>query len=923
MAKKSQIRFTAISGSFPAGNDSSYNARAISGMSESVHGSLEDTLGFLANAVQRIHGASDWTNSAAGVFAHSGAVTIDSSGAGVSVDGSGESNFSTASGALLLDASGTSSGAGNVEINSAGGEIKIGHDAVAQKISVGADTSTRTEVELNAILVDVNAGSGGVTIDGSGAIAVTSSAGALDFDGAAASHFATSSGALTLDASGTSSGAGNVEINSAGGEIKIGHDAVAQKISVGADTSTRTEVELNAILVDVNAGSGGLTLDAAGASNLTTSSGALTLDGAGGIVVEANSSSLDLNSAGFTLDASTISIDGTGAVNLDTTDTSDGIKIGAVTSGVPITIGHTTSEVTVADNLTVTGDLTVNGATTTVDTTNLLVKDPVVLLASGAGSQNQNGGIVIEKGGSSSDADMVFGRVAADTWAVGTKDTSGGTATTLADMTLGPLRAGKLEIDSSSDHIDISGGNLVVTAGSSSADIVFSAAGGNVKPNADSSVSLGQPIVSTLDSSASSFSAFQISRLQESSLSSSTTSLSFSPEAGFTASAGEVVIFTSSGGDIAYEFSSDVGSSDSGATVSHNSSNSSVSSMNKSDISSVSRKQLTTTGAAWSNLYVDNIDLDGQGRIDLDDDQDTSIRSSADDQIDFEIGGSDVLVLTDGSLVLKGTTPKITIGDAGAEDTMLVFDGNAADFRIGLDDGTDKLEIGAGSSHGSTIGLAMDASGHVTQIGQSTHTEGFVLKFDGTKAVFESSAPTMYRKVLDSTAIASSSQGYTFVKSSDSPQGSSALSISNSTNVQNIHVYLNGQLQYLDATSGDASVSPLESFSSFQTSRLQESSLSASSTTSLTFSPEIGIELAAGEVIQFTTSSGTIAFNVTSAVGTSATSVAVTANSDDSTLSSANKSDISETKHRIPNRLVFASSGDLAVQDVLQVVVYS
>ena len=47
----------------------------------------------------------------------------------------------------------------------------------------------------------------------------------------------------------------------------------------------------------------------------------------------------------------------------------------------------------------------------------------------------------------------------------------------------------------------------------------------------------------------------------------------------------------------------------------------------------------------------------------------------------------------DGDVIIGGVTPKLIIGDAGAEDTMLVFDGNAQDFRIGLDDGTDTLEL--------------------------------------------------------------------------------------------------------------------------------------------------------------------------------------------------------------------------------------
>lgn len=54
---------------------------------------------------------------------------------------------------------------------------------------------------------------------------------------------------------------------------------------------------------------------------------------------------------------------------------------------------------------------------------------------------------------------------------------------------------------------------------------------------------------------------------------------------------------------------------------------------------------------------------------------------------------------------------KLTVGDATAEDTLLVFDGNAQDYRIGIDDGTDTLEIGVGAAHGTTpaIIVAPDA----------------------------------------------------------------------------------------------------------------------------------------------------------------------------------------------------------------------
>lgn len=80
---------------------------------------------------------------------------------------------------------------------------------------------------------------------------------------------------------------------------------------------------------------------------------------------------------------------------------------------------------------------------------------------------------------------------------------------------------------------------------------------------------------------------------------------------------------------------------------------------------------------------------------------------------------------------------KITIGNGTAEDTLLVFDGNAADFRIGIDDDSDTLEIGAGAAHDTTAAVIIDGSGHVTKIGQDSPTNGQFLKWDGSKAVWD------------------------------------------------------------------------------------------------------------------------------------------------------------------------------------------
>ena len=82
----------------------------------------------------------------------------------------------------------------------------------------------------------------------------------------------------------------------------------------------------------------------------------------------------------------------------------------------------------------------------------------------------------------------------------------------------------------------------------------------------------------------------------------------------------------------------------------------------------------------------------------------------------FTIDGDIIMTPAGGNVKVTGTNPKLTIGDADAEDTMLVFDGNAQDYRIGLDDGTDTLEIGHGTSHGTNTAITINSSGEITKL---------------------------------------------------------------------------------------------------------------------------------------------------------------------------------------------------------------
>ena len=62
-----------------------------------------------------------------------------------------------------------------------------------------------------------------------------------------------------------------------------------------------------------------------------------------------------------------------------------------------------------------------------------------------------------------------------------------------------------------------------------------------------------------------------------------------------------------------------------------------------------------------------------------------------------------------------GVDNPLTLGGGAASDRSIIFDGNAQDFHIGLDDSEDKLTIGLGSTLGTTSHMVIDANGHITK----------------------------------------------------------------------------------------------------------------------------------------------------------------------------------------------------------------
>ena len=102
------------------------------------------------------------------------------------------------------------------------------------------------------------------------------------------------------------------------------------------------------------------------------------------------------------------------------------------------------------------------------------------------------------------------------------------------------------------------------------------------------------------------------------------------------------------------------------------------------------------------------------------------------------------------AITVVGTTPTLTIGDAGAEDAKIVFDGNAQDFHIGLDDTADSLAIGLGSALGTTDHMVFDAAGIIRKplqsifrayaSGSTTFTSGSYIKVGFDSETYDTNA---------------------------------------------------------------------------------------------------------------------------------------------------------------------------------------
>lgn len=241
----------------------------------------------------------------------------------------------------------------------------VGGPGIGSSADDKLDLDAAGEIEIVAPTLDLDASSaftlngGSITVSGSGAhLYQGASTATLDFSGAVSID---SDAALTL-------GGLSVDVDADGGTLSL-------------DGSTGINIGTNAdVAIDVD--SAAFDLDASGELTLSTTAGALLESSeaaADAVVIKASDASggIDLIASGtnvvLSLDANSADFSTGTQVNVDDTTQSTSVSTGAlvVDGGAGI-----------AKNLYVGGNLVVQGDTTTVETTNMVVEDPIVQLGS-------------------------------------------------------------------------------------------------------------------------------------------------------------------------------------------------------------------------------------------------------------------------------------------------------------------------------------------------------------------------------------------------------------------------------------------------------------------------------------------------------------------------------------------------------------
>ena len=549
MASRTQMRLQQLTGSFSSLKTEAQQYVTPAAAAALTGSDLQDVLGAFGAALNRIHGAAsdEPFNATAGHFLNSattdgaddaGAIKLSAANGGIGIAfndakdlwieggqtmvvanhdtadaiklhadaGSSQTitvlnDEGTAAAAIALTAT-----AGGVDIDAAAGKdvainggqvILTGLDDTASSISLVTDNGTSETITVQAlsseadgaitlqspsggILLDTNAAGKKIHLDSEGSVDIDavkgltiSNASAADADDMTIEVTGATNSSLHLASSGTAADALTISTSAGGMDITVAGAAAGEDLDITANSSV----------------------------NITSSENiadSIVITGGGGVdIVTQNDKDLDITSA------NNVNIDAQGTTSGDGvivtlgSDTADTIFKVLNNSGQDAFIVNGAKNAQVEGNLTVAGNLDINGTTTTIDSVNLTVQDSIIALGVSGSDEGYSTvgdrGILFPRG---TDASAVAGFWwDGSRFQLATSKTGPNSGSFQTVDAYNSLKLNKIEFDDNTNHIAQSGGNLTVSADASlvldvAANIELNADGGIVEFK-DGAVSMG------------------------------------------------------------------------------------------------------------------------------------------------------------------------------------------------------------------------------------------------------------------------------------------------------------------------------------------------------------------------------------------------------------------------------------------------
>jgi hypothetical protein len=391
----------------------------------------------------------------------SGAITIDGTSTGV-IETAGNLSISSSAALKLSGSTSTYRTETTLDID-AGSTLDIdavGKLSIDSAHSIDIGVAQDKPIDIDSTTLDIDA-SGAITLDGTSTIVISGDDGAtfgddtktLDFDGSGNVTFTAGTFSLTPATSFDLDSVGAVTID--GSSITIGGDDSGVPIFIGHSTSETIVGDNLGVLGNLGVTgsaviSGSLTVGHAGTSSNISASG------------EVSAQTLKVSGYG-------VEVTGTSKIDQDVSTGGQPVFVGAKLGNISIgnyntqganVISETGDDFIINPNttflkdVTVDGNLVINGTTTTLDAVNLQVSDQLIFLASGSEDHNTDAGIVVQSGSVAGTGSAFYHDISEERWAVakGVGESASGSIGAVNVISDGTQKAGNI--------VTVSGSNL-------------------------------------------------------------------------------------------------------------------------------------------------------------------------------------------------------------------------------------------------------------------------------------------------------------------------------------------------------------------------------------------------------------------------------------------------------------------------------